>query len=123
MKQIKVFSMMLLLATMFVSFNACSSHDDNNTMKNVDNNDKIERVSLKASNLDLAHSGKIAQAAYSLGNGQWHAMPIQTRNNNDVVCAYYDDSWKPCWYVIESEINNKMSFVHDGQRYLIGEFK
>lgn len=30
MKQIKLFSMMLLLATIFVGFNACSSDDDNN---------------------------------------------------------------------------------------------
>ena len=94
-----------------------------NIKEDVNTNNNIERVNQESSNLGLVHSGKLAQAAYSLGNGQWSAMPIQIRNVNNVVCAYYDDSWKPCWYVIEADVNNKITFVHNGRRYLIGKFK
>lgn len=42
MKQIKLFSMMLLLATMFLSFNACSSDDDN--LDNGANGKRITKI-------------------------------------------------------------------------------
>lgn len=43
MKQIKVFSMMLLLATMFVGFNACSSDDDDD-LKPEDEKKRIAKI-------------------------------------------------------------------------------
>lgn len=91
MKQIKLFSMMLLLATMFVGFNACSDDDDDKGNDSIVGKWKVMQSGYDGDFMNFTSDGKFEYYHASRDYSEYGKYKVETGN---LYLMYSDeDTW------------------------------